>query len=349
MESINLTNDSIQAVVNNLTSENNLSQNNGSDFMVWIIVIAIIFGCAGAYLVWLFYKRMKETELKLDQLSQLSQLDKLSFLDQLDQLSKLDQLSVLESIAKLDQLSKLDRLSALEDIAKLDQLSELEHLSVLKDFVQNNKQSILQGINQLEQLSKLEKLDQLNGLNRLTLLEELPSALQKLQKMQDCIEAIKKKLDKLVPKDRVAYDAAVDKWLSINEHLNSLGKDRRKIQPVYSLLAGQEVPADTLQKCLGELSEERRETVSTIINDIHQFMRAHRQVIDEWLADEDEVKSFTDAIRMPVGQPFNHELDTEVTGEEVPDGSIINTVTLLGYYFKGSRNGGYRTLARVII
>lgn len=56
-----------------------------------------------------------------------------------------------------------------------------------------------------------------------------------------------------------------------------------------------------------------------------------------------------EAVRMPLGLPFDHELDAEVTGEEVADGTIIASVTSLGYYFEGSRNGGYRTLAKVII
>lgn len=150
--------------------------------------------------------------------------------------------------------------------------------------------------------------------------------------------------------EKVAYDAAVNTWININDHLYSLGKDRKRIPHVYALLAGQEVDSKDLQKDLAQLSEERREGVNSIISDINRFKEVQLPVIEAWISAENQrISTIKDAVRYPLNQSFDNRLDEELTGDSVSDGTPIVMVASLGYLFPGSLNGSYRVKARVLV
>lgn len=150
--------------------------------------------------------------------------------------------------------------------------------------------------------------------------------------------------------DKVAYDAAVDAWININNHLASLGKDRKKIQHVYALLAGHYVDEAEVSADLSMLDEERKEEVNIIISDIKRFMAQHLNAIESWLSfDTGSLMTLKDAVRFPLGVGFNSDLDEELTGDIVNDGETISMVASLGYLFPGSRNGCYREKSKVLV
>lgn len=150
--------------------------------------------------------------------------------------------------------------------------------------------------------------------------------------------------------DKVAYDAAVDAWININNHLSSLGKDRKKIPHVYALLAGENIDESELRADLSALDDERKEEVNVIISDIKRFMSQHLNAIETWISFEaGAIKTLKDVVRFPLGKAFDQELDEELTGEIVGNGEIIRVVAALGYLFPGSRNGCYRERSKVLV
>ena len=154
----------------------------------------------------------------------------------------------------------------------------------------------------------------------------------------------------LTKPDKVAYDAAVDAWININNHLSSLGKDRKKIPHVYALLAGETIEESELRADLSSLDEERKEEVNVIISDIRRFTSQHLNAIETWISFEAGApKTLKDVVRFPLGKAFDQELDEELTGDFVNNGETIRIVAALGYLFPGSRNGCYREKSKVLV
>ena len=154
----------------------------------------------------------------------------------------------------------------------------------------------------------------------------------------------------LTKPDKVAYDAAVDAWININNHLSSLGKDRKKIPHVYALLAGETIEESELRADLSSLDEERKEEVNVIISDIRRFTSQHLNAIEAWISFEaGSPKTLKDVVRFPLGKAFDQELDEELTGDLVNNGETIRIVAALGYLFPGSRNGCYREKSKVLV
>ena len=154
----------------------------------------------------------------------------------------------------------------------------------------------------------------------------------------------------LTKPDKVAYDAAVDAWININNHLSSLGKDRKKIPHVYALLAGETIEESELRADLSSLDEERKEEVNVIISDIRRFTSQHLNAIETWISFEAGApKTLKDVVRFPLGKAFDQELDEELTGDLVNNGETIRIVAALGYLFPGSRNGCYREKSKVLV
>lgn len=163
-----------------------------------------------------------------------------------------------------------------------------------------------------------------------------------------------KEMSELKPKptlpDKTSYDAAVDAWIYISNHLSALGRDRFKIPHVYAFLAGHDVEAAELKADLDTISETRREEVNTIIGDIKLFNSQHLATIESWLSAQlGDVKTLRDAVRCPLGQPFDNELDEHLLGDTITDGEPVAKVASLGYLFPGSLNGCYRVKSKVLV
>ena len=173
-------------------------------------------------------------------------------------------------------------------------------------------------------------------------------------RMQELIKELSKMKPARAPKqsvpDKISYDAAVDAWIYINDHLSTLGRDRFKIPHVYAFLGGSHVEASELKADLASLNEARREEVNTIIGDIKLFNSKHLASIESWLSSlSDDVKTLRDAVRFPLGQPFDNELDEHLLGDTIEDGETITKVASLGYLFPGSLNGSYRVKSKVLV
>lgn len=220
---------------------------------------------------------------------------------------------------------------------KLDGLQK-EHTEILTEIktihvVQNDSNKI--------NTASTHKIDQIIGslneisakINSMSALHEEPVSDSKLNKP-----------------DKVAYDAAVDAWININNHLSSLGKDRKKIPHIYALLAGETIEESELRADLSALDEERKEEVNVIISDIKRFMSQHLNAIETWISFEaGSLKTLKDVVRFPLGKAFDQELDEELTGDLVNNGETIRIVAALGYLFPGSRNGCYREKSKVLV
>ena len=169
----------------------------------------------------------------------------------------------------------------------------------------------------------------------------------------DCQEQdmqTEKKAQRHTLPDKISYDAAVDAWIFINNHLFTLGRDRFKIPHVYAFLGGYPVETSELKADLDSLNLERREEVNTILGDIKQFKVQHLSVIEAWLSHQSgDIRKLRDAVRFPIGQPFDNELDEHLLGDTVKDGETISSVASLGYLFPGSLNGCYRVKSKVLV
>lgn len=220
------------------------------------------------------------------------------------------------------------RLEALQN-SLFEILSKIDTISVdqgnIKETSSSNSQKINQLVNSLNEI-----LSNIGSLSTVSVVS--PSTVN---------------MDK---PDKVAYDAAVDAWININKHLESLGKDRKKIQHVYALLAGETVEDTELRTDLESLNDERKEEVNVIISDIKRFMSQHLNAIESWISfDAGSAKTLKDVVRFPLGKSFNNDLDEELTGDIVNDGKTVSMVASLGYLFPGSRNGCYRGKSKVLV
>ncbi len=218
------------------------------------------------------------------------------------------------------------RLEALQS-SLVEILSKIKTISVDQGNIKETSSSNFQKINQL--------------------VESLNEILSNIGSLST-VSAVSPSTVNMNKPDKVAYDAAVDAWRNINDHLASLGKDRWKIQHVYALLAGETVEDTELRTDLGALNDERKEEVNVIISDIRRFMSQHLNAIESWISfDAGSTKTLKDVVRFPLGKSFNKDLDEELTGETVNDGETISMVASLGYLFPGSRNGCYREKSKV--
>lgn len=189
--------------------------------------------------------------------------------------------------------------------------------------------------------TNVHKIDQIIGS-----LNEISAKINSLSALR--VESVSE--TNLTKPDKVAYDAAVDAWININNHLSSLGKDRKKIPHIYAILAGETVEESELRADLSALDEERKEEVNVIISDIKRFMSQHLNAIETWISFEAGVpKTLKDVVRFPLGKAFDQELDEELTGDLVENGEMIRVVAALGYLFPGSRNGCYREKSKVLV
>ena len=181
--------------------------------------------------------------------------------------------------------------------------------------------------------------------------EQVETELKKTKQAKEQVEAeLEKAKQEKNPLTQEAYNIAVDTWININDHLYSLGKARRQIQPVYRLLAGLQVSEEELTTALSALNNSQREEIKTIVADIRQFMDVHRPIIDRWLEqDKNEAGSFIEAVRMPQGQVFNPELDEDLLDDDIPSNALVTTVMRVGFLFPSSRTGSYRNKTKCVV
>lgn len=237
--------------------------------------------------------------------------------------------------------------------AIIDEKTLTRSIEPLRDNLTNMQNVISEASNQNKvsvEEYKIVLLDSLKDCKRTS--ESISVDLQDIRKK--LFEIVKEKKSKepvVIPQtsfNQVSYDAAVDAWIHINNHLAHMGKNRKSIQHVYALLAGHHVEQKDLQNDLLLLDEERREEVNTIISDINRFKSQHLQALEECGSIKaGSTISLKEMVRFPLGEPFDNDMDEELTGDPVENGKQITMVASLGYRFPGSLNGHYQVKSKV--
>ena len=181
-------------------------------------------------------------------------------------------------------------------------------------------------------------------------IEQYGRSLDELSSSLSRIATVKEESEEKPAVSKVAYDAAVDRWINLNNKLTAQGKIRRNIQNIYALLAGRDVSDEDVQSDLSGLDENKKEEVSAIVSDIRLFRQRYMETIEGWLANEPGCGDrLCDVVRFPYNGTFDNELDEDVVGDPIADGEEIAWVASLGYMFPGSHNGCYRVKAKVCV
>lgn len=150
-----------------------------------------------------------------------------------------------------------------------------------------------------------------------------------------------------------AYSNSVHKFTVINDNISSLRKKDNKelINSMFRYLSGIQQSTEALVKEIKtiEMPEETKEQFVSLVSEMSAFMSHDKPIIDAWLADNEEqgIKKYEDAVRMPVGMAFDPNLDSDVMGDDLTGKTIIY-VYRLGYYFPGNTIKPYRQKSVVV-
>lgn len=144
-----------------------------------------------------------------------------------------------------------------------------------------------------------------------------------------------------------SYNNSVYEFIKLNEHINSLRKRENKtlILALYKYLAKLESDKEKVYRLIRECNivEDEKVQFISLVDEIENFIGHQIPIINNWLQCEsnNEVKSYDDAVRIPIGQPFNSDMDRDVLGEDL-SGQTIVMVYKLGFYFPGNTIKSYR-------
>jgi len=144
-----------------------------------------------------------------------------------------------------------------------------------------------------------------------------------------------------------SYNNSVYEFIKLNEHINSLRKRENKtlILALYKYLAKQENNKEKVYKLIHEynLVEDEKVQFISLTDEIENFIVHKIPIINKWLRCEpdSEIKSYEDAVRIPIGQTFNTDMDRDILGEDL-SGQTIMMVHKLGFYFPGNTVKSYR-------
>ena len=144
-----------------------------------------------------------------------------------------------------------------------------------------------------------------------------------------------------------SYNNCVFEFIKLNDHIHSLGRreTRTLILALYRYLAKQETDKNEIFKLIRDcnLVEDKKEQFITIVDEIENFLGHKMQIINNWLQCEldNEIKSYEEAVRFPIGQQFDSDMDRDILGDDL-SGQIIIMVHKLGFYFPGNTIKSYR-------
>lgn len=134
--------------------------------------------------------------------------------------------------------------------------------------------------------------------------------------------------DQLSAEQKMVYNEAIRCFLSLNDRIFDMRRQRDELQPLIKWLATNgEKP---------ELTTEN-EDIKKLAVDIEKFLNTQVPFINACLsAVGDPDMTYPDYIRAAVGGTFDEALDEEPTGAELSNGMPIEYVLRLGYYFPNS-------------
>ena len=132
----------------------------------------------------------------------------------------------------------------------------------------------------------------------------------------------------LTAEQMMVYNEAIRSFLSLNDRIYDMRREREAIQPLVKWLAMN-----------GEKPEltNAGEDVKALADNIERFLTTQVPFINACLVSMGEpVLSYPDCVRGAVGGSYDDMLDEEPTGAQVEKGQKIAFVLRLGYYFPES-------------
>lgn len=132
----------------------------------------------------------------------------------------------------------------------------------------------------------------------------------------------------LSAEQKMVYNEAIRCFLSLNDRIFDMRRQRDELQPLIKWLATNgEKP---------ELTTEN-EDIKGLAVDIEKFLNTQVPFINACLSTVgDSDMTYPDYIRAAVGGTYDDTLDEEPTGAELSNGMPIEYVLRLGYYFPNS-------------
>ena len=132
----------------------------------------------------------------------------------------------------------------------------------------------------------------------------------------------------LTAEQMMVYNEAIRSFLSLNDRIYDMRREREALQPLVKWLAMN-----------GEKPEltNAGEDVKALADNIERFLTTQVPFINACLVSMGEpVLSYPDCVRGAVGGSYDDMLDEEPTGAQVEKGQKIAFVLRLGYYFPES-------------
>ena len=132
----------------------------------------------------------------------------------------------------------------------------------------------------------------------------------------------------LTAEQMMVYNEAIRSFLSLNDRIYDMRREREALQPLVKWLAMN-----------GEKPEltNAGEDVKALADNIERFLTTQVPFINACLVSMgDPALSYPDCVRGAVGGSYDDMLDEEPTGAQVEKGQKIAFVLRLGYYFPES-------------
>lgn len=144
-----------------------------------------------------------------------------------------------------------------------------------------------------------------------------------------------------------SYNNSVYEFIKLNEHICSLKKRETKtlILALYKYLTKRENDKEKVCQLIREcdLVEDEKVQFISLVDEIENFIGHQIPIINKWLRSEpdSEIRSYEDAVRIPIGKMFNADMDRDILGDDL-SGQTITMVHKLGFYFPGNTIKSYR-------
>lgn len=148
------------------------------------------------------------------------------------------------------------------------------------------------------------------------------------RKQRQAQDAEREQSKHLTAEQMMVYNEAIRVFMSLNDRIYELRREREALQPLVKWLAtNDEKPA------LTNVSDD----VKMLADDIERFLLTQVPFVNACLSSVgDPTMSYPDYVRGAVGGYFDNTLDEEPTGAQVENGAKIAFVLRLGYYFPES-------------
>lgn len=128
---------------------------------------------------------------------------------------------------------------------------------------------------------------------------------------------------RLSPQQQMVYNEAVREFIILNDRIYELRRHHAELQPLLSRLAL--LSTEPLQ-----LAED--DPLKPLADQVERFVREQVPFINASLRGT-ELESYEECLRVPIGRTSDPELDEELSGDDVNEGTAVRFVLKAGYYF----------------